>query len=180
MNRRILSALAGVCLALLLCACGAVPAQESEATYTPIAAAEEPKAAEEPPATEDTTEEEETQMLQMRIGETAVAVEWEENESVEALEALCREEPLTISLSMYGGFEQVGSIGTSLPRSDKQTTTEAGDIVLYSGNQIVVFYGSNSWAYTRLGHISDQSAADMAALLGQGDVTITLWMEASK
>ena len=75
---------------------------------------------------------------------------------------------------MYGGFEQVGSIGTSLPRSDKQTTTEAGDIVLYSGNQIVVFYGFNSWAYTRLGHISDQSAADMTALLGQGDVTITL------
>ena len=180
MNRRILSALAGVCLALLLCACGAVPAQESEATHTPTAVAEEPKEAEEPTATEDTTEEEETQMLQMRIGETTVSVDWEENESVEALEALCREEPLTISLSMYGGFEQVGPIGTSLPRSDLQTTTEAGDIVLYSGNQIVVFYGSNSWAYTRLGHISDQSAADMAALLGQGDVTITLWMEASK
>lgn len=180
MNRRILSALAGVCLALLLCACGAVPAQESEATHTPTAVAEEPKEAEEPTATEDTTEEEETQMLQMRIGETTVSVDWEENESVEALKALCREEPLTISLSMYGGFEQVGPIGTSLPRSDLQTTTEAGDIVLYSGNQIVVFYGSNSWAYTRLGHISDQSAADMAALLGQGDVTITLWMEASK
>ena len=180
MNRRILSALAGVSLALLLCACGAVPAQESEATHTPTAVAEEPKEAEEPTATEDTTEEEETQMLQMRIGETTVSVDWEENESVEALEALCREEPLTISLSMYGGFEQVGPIGTSLPRSDLQTTTEAGDIVLYSGNQIVVFYGSNSWAYTRLGHISDQSAADMAALLGQGDVTITLWMEASK
>ena len=178
MNRRILSALAGVCLALLLCACGAAPEQQSEAPYTPTAAAEEPKEAAEPAAPEETTEEEETQMLQMRIGETAVAVEWEENESVEALKALCREEPLTISLSMYGGFEQVGPIGTSLPRSDKQTTTEAGDIVLYSGNQIVVFYGSNSWAYTRLGHISDQSAADMAALLGQGDVTITLWMEA--
>ncbi len=179
MNRRILSALAGVCLALLLCACGAMPAQESEATHTSTAASEEPKgAAAEPAAAEETTEEEETQMLQMRIGETAVAVDWEENESVEALKALCREEPLTISLSMYGGFEQVGPIGTSLPRSDKQTTTQAGDIVLYSGNQIVVFYGSNSWAYTRLGHISDQSAADMTALLGQGDVTITLWMEA--
>ena len=179
MNGRILSALAGVCLALLLCACGAVPAQESEATHTPTAAAEEPKEdAAEPAVAEDTTEEEETQMLKLRVGETTVAVEWEENESVEALKALCREEPLTISLSMYGGFEQVGPIGTSLPRSDKQTTTEAGDIVLYSGNQIVVFYGSNSWAYTRLGHISDQSAADMTALLGQGDVTITLWMEA--
>ena len=179
MNRRIVSALAGVSLSLLLCACGAVPAQESEATHTPTAATEEPKeAVAEPAATEDRTEEEETQMLQMKIGETAVAVEWEENESVEALKALCREKPLTISLSMYGGFEQVGPIGTSLPRADKQTTTEAGDIVLYSGNQFVVFYGSNSWSYTRLGHISDQSAADMEALLGHGDVTLSLRLEA--
>ena len=173
MNRRILSALAGVCLALLLCACGAVPAQESEATHTPTAVAEEPKEAEEPTATEDTTEEEETQMLQMRIGETTVSVDWEENESVEALKALCREEPLTISLSMYGGFEQVGPIGTSLPRSDLQTTTEAGDIVLYSGNQIVVFYGSNSWAYTPLGHIN-LSPGEMAGLLSGGDVVLTV------
>ena len=77
-------------------------------------------------------------------------------------------------MSMYGGFEQVGSLGTSLPRNDKQTTTEAGDIVLYSGNQIVVFYGSNSWTYTRLGRITDKTAAEMADLLGKGNVTITI------
>ena len=113
-------------------------------------------------------------MLQMKIGDTNVAVEWEENESVEALKDLCGDRQLTIQMSMYGGFEQVGSIGQSLPRNDSQTTTQAGDIVLYSGNQIVVFYGSNSWAYTRLGHISDKSAQDMAELLGNGDVTITI------
>ncbi len=62
-------------------------------------------------------------------------------------------------MSMYGGFEQVGEIGTSLPRNDVQTTTSAGDIVLYSGNQIVIFYGNNSWAYTRLGHITDHDDA---------------------
>lgn len=81
---------------------------------------------------------------------------------------------------MYGGFEQVGPIGTSLPRKDVQTTTQAGDIVLYSGNQIVVFYGSNSWAYTRLGHISDKTPSEMAELLGSGDVTITIGMENAK
>ena len=117
-------------------------------------------------------------MLSMMIGETPVAVDWEDNESVDALRELCRTEPLQISLSMYGGFEQVGPIGTSLPRSDVQTTTAAGDIVLYAGNQIVVFYGSNAWAYTRLGHITDQSAADMEALLGHGDVTLSLRLEA--
>ena len=123
---------------------------------------------------ERTESEEKETMLQMKIGDTEVAVAWEDNESVEALKELCREEPLTISMSMYGGFEQVGSIGQSLPRNDRQTTTQAGDIVLYSGSQIVVFYGSNSWAYTRLGHITDKSAQEMAELLGIGDVTITI------
>ena len=113
-------------------------------------------------------------MLQMKIGDTAVAVEWEENESVKALAELCEETPLVIEMSMYGGFEQVGPIGASLPRNDVQTTTAAGDIVLYAGDQIVVFYGSNSWAYTRLGHITDKNAAEMAELLGQGDVRLSL------
>ena len=113
-------------------------------------------------------------MLRMKIGDTDVAVDWEENESVEALKALCQDKPLTMHLSMYGDFEQVGSIGQRLPRNDSQTTTQAGDIVLYSGNQIVVFYGSNAWAYTRLGHIRDKSAQEMAELLGHGDVTITI------
>ena len=77
-------------------------------------------------------------------------------------------------MSMYGGFEQVGSLGQALPRDDVQTTTAAGDIVLYSGSQIVVFYGSNSWAYTRLGHITDKTPEELTALLGSGDVTITI------
>ena len=109
--------------------------------------------------------------MRLLIGETEVPVTWEENASVDALRALC---PVTIQMSMYGGFEQVGSLGTNLPRNDKQTTTEAGDIVLYSGNQIVVFYGSNSWAYTRLGKIKDKTAAEMTDLLSNGNVTITI------
>ena len=125
---------------------------------------------------ENTTTEEGDNDMQMMIGETPVTVVWEENASVEALKALAAE-GLTIEMSMYGGFEQVGSIGQSLPRDDAQTTTTSGDIVLYSGNQLVVFYGSNSWAYTRLGHITDQTPEQMKALLGSGDVTITLSMK---
>ena len=123
---------------------------------------------------EENTEREDAEtMLLMKIGETEVTVSWEDNESVEALMELCQDGPLTIQMSMYGGFEQVGPIGQSLPRDDSQTTTQAGDIVLYSGNQIVVFYGSNSWSYTRLGHISDKTAEEMTELLSNGDVTIT-------
>ena len=86
---------------------------------------------------------------------------------------LVSKEPITVEMSMYGGFEQVGPLGTSLPRNDVQITTQAGDIVLYSGNQIVVFYGSNSWAYTRLGNI-DLPQQKMIDLLSNGDITITL------
>ena len=114
--------------------------------------------------------------MQMFINGQPVNVEWDNNSSVQALKQLAASNKLTIQMSMYGGFEQVGSIGTSLPREDVQTTTKAGDIVLYSGNQIVVFYGSNSWAYTRLGHITDKTADELTELLGNENVTITLSM----
>ena len=122
----------------------------------------------------DTEEKPAMKTLIMKIDGKNVTVDWEENESVAALTELVKDKPLTIQMSMYGGFEQVGSLGTSLPRNDAQTTTQAGDIVLYSGNQIVVFYGTNSWAYTRLGRITDKTAAQMKDLLGNGNVTIEL------
>ncbi len=112
--------------------------------------------------------------LCLLIDNTEVSVEWEDNESVSALIDLAEEKPIRIDMSMYGGFEQVGSAGISLPRNDEQTTAEAGDIMLYSGNRIVLFYGSNSWAYTRLGKITDKNADEMAELLGNGNVTITI------
>jgi hypothetical protein len=113
-------------------------------------------------------------MLRLKIGNTDVAVNWEENESVEALKALCRDEPLTIHMSMYGGFEQVGPIGKSLPRNDVQTSTSAGDIVLYSGDKMVIFYGSNSWSYTRLGKITGMDGSQLKDLLSGGDVTVVI------
>lgn len=117
-------------------------------------------------------------ILKMSIGGTEVQVDWEENESVAALKNLAAQKnPLEIQMSMYGGFEQVGRIGKSLPHADNETTTSAGDIVLYSGNQLVVFYGSNSWSYTRLGKITDKNASEMRDLLSNGDVVIKIWAE---
>jgi len=122
----------------------------------------------------ETEEEPAVKTLTMKIGSTTVTVDWEDNETVAALRELVKNKLLTVQMSMYGGFEQVGSLGTSLPRNDSQTMTAAGDIVLYSGNQIVVFYGSNSWAYTRLGHVTNKTATEMAELLGNGNVTIEI------
>ena len=124
---------------------------------------------------ENLTGQENETIMVMTINDTKVDVTWENNVSVEELKALATD-GLTISMSMYGGFEQVGPIGKSITRDDKQTTTSAGDIVLYSGNQLVVFYGSNSWAYTRLGKIN-LTEKELTNLLSNGDVTITLSME---
>ena len=111
--------------------------------------------------------------LILSIGDKKITVEWENNESVDALKDLAGS-GMQIKMSMYGGFEQVGSLGTSLPRNDSQTTTSPGDIVLYSGNQIVIFYGSNSWAYTRLGKITGLNEKELENTFGNGDVTIGL------
>jgi len=116
--------------------------------------------------------------ITLTVSGKPLTVEWAENASVDALRELLREEPLTVELSQYGGFEQVGALGASLPRSDVQTTTEPGDIVLYSGSQLVMFYGSNSWAYTRLGRITGMSREELTALLGVGGVTATLSLSA--
>jgi len=118
-------------------------------------------------------EPEKEKTIHLKIGDAEVPVTWEDNPSVAALQELL---PLTIRMSMYGGFEQVGSIGQNITRNDTQITTDYGDIVLYSGNQIAIFYGSNSWAYTRLGHV-DLSRQEMTSLLSQGDKTITITME---
>ena len=117
----------------------------------------------------------EEQNMVMKIGDTSVDVTWEDNDSIKELNKLA-ESGLSISMSMYGGFEQVGSIGQSIARNDVQMTTQSGDIVLYSGNQLVVFYGSNSWSYTKLGKIN-LSQKELEKLLGNGDVTITLVLE---
>lgn len=109
----------------------------------------------------------------LRIGETVVPVTWEDNASVDELRSLL---PLTIPMSIYGGFEQVGSIGQGIISNDSRITTEPGDIVLYSGNRIVIFYGSNTWAYTKLGHV-DLSEREMKELLSNGDVNITISKE---
>ena len=108
--------------------------------------------------------------MMLQIGDTEVPVTWEDNPSVDALKELL---PLTVDMSMYGGFEQVGPLGQEITSNDEQTKTEPGDIVLYSGDQIVIFYGNNSWAYTRLGHIN-LTQEEMAQLLAHGNVTVKI------
>ena len=115
--------------------------------------------------------------MTLKINDEEVNVKWEDNGSVRALAELAAEGPVIVNSSQYGGFEQVGAIGTALPSNDSNMRTKPGDIVLYSGSNMVVFYGSNSWSYTMLGHIENESEDELTDLLGSGDVTITLTAE---
>ena len=117
-------------------------------------------------------EEENSEMqMNVQVGGSTFTATLEENAAADALVDMMEQGPVTIQMSDYSGFEKVGPLGTSLPASSQQTTTQAGDIVLYQGNQIVMFYGSNSWSYTRLGRIDDLTGWEEA--LGSGDVTAT-------
>ena len=93
----------------------------------------------------------EDKILKLYIDDINIDVTWENNASVNALKEL---ETITVNMHQYGGFEQVGSIGKTITSNDKQITTNPGDIVLYSSNQIVIFFGSNTWSYTKLGHLN--------------------------
>ncbi len=121
------------------------------------------------------TEENTVTNMNVQVGDVVFSATLEENEAASALVEMMRESPVVIQMSDYSGFEKAGSLGTSLPASNSQTTTQTGDIVLYNGNQIVIFYGSNSWSYTRLGHIDDLTGWEDA--LGSGDVTVIFSLE---
>ena len=157
---------------LWLIGCGAAPQSTAGPSPSPVPAAEqstpEQTSAATPSAVPDTGE----TTLRVQVGETVFTARLEDNEAADALAELVAQQPLILSLREYGGFEKVGDLGQALPAQDSQTTTQAGDIVLYQGDQIVLFYGSNSWSYTRLGRIDDLTGWEDA--LGDGDVEVTL------
>lgn len=127
------------------------------------------------PTTDTTPKEDDEYMnktLVLKIDDTIVDVYWMDNDSVKELKKLAKD-GLTIEMHKYVIFEQVGSLPNSIKSSDTNITTTPGDIVLYSSNQIVLFYGSNTWDYTKLGHIN-LTKNELADLLADEDVTITV------
>ena len=115
------------------------------------------------------TQEETKMKMNVQIGDYTFTATLEQNQAVNEFVEMMRKAPVTIEMSDYAGFEKVGPLGKALTTDNHQTTTTEGDIDLYSGNQIVIFYGSNSWSYTRIGKIDDLTNWKKA--LGSGDVT---------
>ena len=117
-----------------------------------------------------------TQKMYITIDGKTLPVTMVDNAATQTLMAALQEGDITYEAHDYGGFEKVGALGRSLPSSDTQITTQAGDVILYNDNQIVLFYGSNSWSYTRLGHIEYTSQEELESFLkaGQGNITVKL------
>jgi hypothetical protein len=101
-------------------------------------------------------------------------VELADTDAARALVEQLQTGPVTLSLHAYGGFEKVGPLPWPLPASDEQVTAQPGDVMLYQGNQISVFTGSNSWAYTPLGHIEGATSESLLEAFGDSDVEVAL------
>ena len=100
-----------------------------------------------------------------------------DNSSANALKELLTKGNIAVEMEDYGNMEKVGPIGTSLPRNDRQTTTGPGDIILYQGKYLVIYYDTNSWNFTRLGKIDNVTQAVLKSALGEGGVRVTLSLE---
>lgn len=112
--------------------------------------------------------------LKIAAGNTVFYADLEDNSSARAFREMLLDGPLTIRMSDYGDMEKVGPLGKSLPVNDENITTGPGDLILYQGNSLVIYYDTNTWNFTRLGKIDGVTGQELLAAFGNGDVTVTL------
>lgn len=115
--------------------------------------------------------------LYIKVNNRILTATLENNSSASALIKKLKEQDITINMEDYANFEKVGSLGFNLARNDKQITTEPGDLILYQGNQFVIYYDTNSWTFTKLGHIDNINQEELKQILGKDNVTVTLSLE---
>lgn len=112
------------------------------------------------------------ELVKVKINDKVFDVKLENNSATQELIKTLEKGNVTVNAKEYGGFEKVGDLGFSLPTTDENMGTQSGDIVLYQGNQISLFYGSHSWSYTKLGKIDNVDSNNLKEVLGSGDVTL--------
>ncbi|MBE6502209.1 MAG: hypothetical protein E7Z79_07175 [Methanobrevibacter thaueri] len=111
-------------------------------------------------------------LVKVKINDEVFDVKLENNSATQELIKELKKGNVTVNASEYGGFEKVGELGFSLPTNDENVETNSGDIVLYQGDKISLFYGSHSWSYTKLGKIDNFDSNKLKEVLGSGDVTL--------
>ncbi|MCR5636823.1 MAG: hypothetical protein K6F76_06590 [Clostridiales bacterium] len=128
------------------------------------------------PETESDTEKSENKtemLLKIDANGTIFYAEFENNSSAEAFKKILAEKSITIHMIDYGGFEKVGDLPFELPKNDKSITTEPGDVILYQGNKLTIYYDTNTWSFTKIAKIRNVDGS-LRNLLGEGDITVTL------
>ena len=114
------------------------------------------------------------QKMNITIDRQTQSVTLVENAATKVLVEKLKQAPLTVTLNSSGGFEIWGALGFSLPTSNQQITAQPGDVVLYNGSNICIFYGSNSWSYTRLGKIDGMTESELRTFLKAGASNISV------
>lgn len=161
-----------LCMLLAVFSLSACGGGESPTDSDAPASSEEEVAKPQQPAAEPSQEE---SALKISVGGHELLTTFEDNSSAEEFKELLERGPMTIEMEDYGGFEKVGPLGTSLTRNDTQITTQPGDVILYQGNQITIYYGTNSWSFTRLARIDNP--AGLQEKLGSGTISVTFSLE---
>ena len=112
--------------------------------------------------------------IKVEVNGEVLTARLENNSSAEVLVERLKEGNIAVDMHDYANFEKVGSLGFNLPTNDMQYTTKAGDIILYCGNQLVFYYDTNSWNFTKLGVFENIDQAGLKKVLGRRDITATL------
>lgn len=152
-------------------------AASSSATGSESESGSSAPVAEPGPSAEPVSSEANQAVLAITANGTTLTAAFEDNSSTAAFVDLLREGPVTVSLRDYGNFEKVGPLPQSLPTNDAQVTTQPGDVILYQGNQVTIYYDQNTWSFTRLAHIDGATREGLLAVLGDGDVDVTFSLE---
>ncbi len=129
-------------------------------------------------AVQENAEQENGEMkMKIQVGDTVFTATLAENSSVDALKELMADGPLELNMSDYANMEKGADLGVTLPQNNEQMHTQAGDIILYQGRTFVIYYDTNAWSLTPIGKIDKVDAEELRAVLGNGDVTVTLSLE---
>lgn len=124
--------------------------------------------------TDDKNEPMDIKTISIKVGSRTLTMTLADNSSTRALVEKLKDGDLTVSMHDYSNFEKVGPLGFSLPTNDTQITTGPGDVILYQGSNLVIYYDRNSWSFTRLGKIEGATRESLLSVLGSDDVTVTL------
>ena len=115
--------------------------------------------------------------LLITINDKTLTADFSDNSSAKALAETLAKSSITYQADDYGNFEKVGDLGQSFPKNDENITTEPGDIILYQGHNLCIYYAQNTLSFTRIAKIKGISKDELTEFLGEGEITVTLSVE---